>query len=153
MFVLWYYLFQPWKFSYCCNSSSCWSCRWFTEWQKYVGQGVGAFLFDEISTESQLLVSSKTANRPGPIDNTSLVSTGSDCEGDDLQLLRTMEEGQDYVLVCQEVWKKLFEWYINTRTHTHVIWLLRETEQCFTSLGIWLRILSYIAAECYFPII
>jgi ubiquitin carboxyl-terminal hydrolase 4/11/15 len=82
------------------------SNRWFTEWQKYVGQ-VGVIPFDDISSVSHALV----ADRPGPIDNTNLVSNENESDADDPQILKTVEEGQDYVFVCHEVWKKLFEWY------------------------------------------
>ncbi|KAK3001689.1 hypothetical protein RJ639_020415, partial [Escallonia herrerae] len=87
------------------------STRWFTGWQKYVGQDLGGYPWDEHSTDSQPILLSKTADRPGPIDNTNIVSNGSNSVADDPQLLRTLEEGLDYVLVCREVWEKLFEWY------------------------------------------
>ncbi|XP_059640812.1 ubiquitin carboxyl-terminal hydrolase 9-like [Cornus florida] len=87
------------------------SNRWFTGWQRYTGQDIGGYSYDEHSTDSQSSTLSKTADKPGPIDNMDIVSNGSDCEGDDLQLLRTMEEGHHYVLVPQDVWEKLLHWY------------------------------------------
>ncbi|XP_052211604.1 ubiquitin carboxyl-terminal hydrolase 9-like [Diospyros lotus] len=87
------------------------SSRWFTSWQRYTGQDAGAYLFDQCSTDSGSLVLSKTMDRPGPIDNSDIVLNGNDSEGDDLELRRTLEERCDYVLVPQQVWEKLFEWY------------------------------------------
>ena len=46
------------------------------------------------------------------IDNTDIIVSGGDDKDDDPQLLRTLDEGRDYVLVQQEVWEKLREWYI-----------------------------------------
>jgi len=47
------------------------------------------------------------AVRPGPIDNSDIVLNRNDS---DLELLRTLREEVDYVLVPQEVWEKLFDW-------------------------------------------
>lgn len=44
------------------------------------------------------------------IDNSDLIVNGRDDKDDDPQLLRTLEEGRDYVLVPQEVWEKLGKW-------------------------------------------
>lgn len=82
------------------------STRWYMGWQKYTGQPVGVFPFDEPPTEAS---TSSAADRPGPIDNSDLVLNGSD--GDDPQLLRTVEEGRDYVLVPKDVWERLYAWY------------------------------------------
>ncbi|KAK1351937.1 hypothetical protein POM88_053818 [Heracleum sosnowskyi] len=84
------------------------SNRWFTEWKKYTG--FGAYPDDEVLPEPHLIISD-AADRPGPIDNSNIVSTGSNSEGEDLQLLDNLEEERDYVLVSQDVWEKLFEWY------------------------------------------
>ncbi|KAK1400579.1 hypothetical protein POM88_000184 [Heracleum sosnowskyi] len=84
------------------------SNRWFTEWKKY--NGFGAYPDDEVLPEPHLIISD-AADRPGPIDNSNIVSTGSNSEGEDLQLLDNLEEERDYVLVSQDVWEKLFEWY------------------------------------------
>lgn len=82
------------------------STRWYIGWQKYTGQPVGVFTFDEPPTEAP---TSSAADRPGPIDNSDLVLNGTD--GDDPQLLRTVEEGRDYVLVPKDVWERLYAWY------------------------------------------
>ena len=86
--------------------------RWFTSWQRYIGQGNGEYPINGHLSDSQRLdaVPSKTAERPGPIDNSDIVLNGNECELDDLEILRTLEEGRDYVLVPQEVWEKLFDW-------------------------------------------
>lgn len=63
-----------------------------------------------MDSQSSSQFSSNAADRPGPIDNSDIVSNLSTSEGDDLELHRMLEEGQDYVLVPQEVWEKLFSW-------------------------------------------
>lgn len=78
--------------------------RWFSSWQRYTGLSTGAYTFNEASSEAQ----PSGADRPGPINNTDIVANGS--QGDDPQLLRTLEEGSDYVLVPQEVWERLYGW-------------------------------------------
>ncbi|KAE8055031.1 hypothetical protein FH972_011901 [Carpinus fangiana] len=89
------------------------SNRWFTSWQRYVGQGTADHSTDEQLTDSQhsSVVPSKIADRPGPIDNSDIVLNRNDSECSDLELLRTLQEEVDYVLVPQEVWEKLFDWY------------------------------------------
>ncbi|KAK1351941.1 hypothetical protein POM88_053822 [Heracleum sosnowskyi] len=77
-------------------------------WKKYTG--FGAYPDDEVLPEPHLIISD-AADRPGPLDNSNIVSTGSNSEGEDLQLLDNLEEERDYVLVSQDVWEKLFEWY------------------------------------------
>lgn len=49
-------------------------------------------------------------SRPGQIDNTELID--HETEGDSNQLLikKDLMEGQDYILVPEEVWKRLIEW-------------------------------------------
>ncbi|XP_030454010.2 ubiquitin carboxyl-terminal hydrolase 9-like [Syzygium oleosum] len=88
------------------------SNRWYCCWQKYVRQNSDRYLADEPSLDSQRLkvVSSEMAERPGPIDNSDIISD-EHCEGDQLELRRMLEEGRDYVLVPQQVWEKLFGWY------------------------------------------
>ncbi|KAK4421450.1 Ubiquitin carboxyl-terminal hydrolase 10 [Sesamum alatum] len=87
------------------------SSRWFTAWQRYTGQTEGAFPFEDHSIQSQSLIPSNAEDRPGPIDNSDIIVNGGDNKNDDPQLLRTLEEGRDYVLVPQEVWEKLLKWY------------------------------------------
>lgn len=86
--------------------------RWFACWQKYVGQGTAEYSTDEQLSDSQhqSVVPSKIADRPGPIDNSDIVLNRNDSECSDLELLRTLREEVDYVLVPQEVWEKLFDW-------------------------------------------
>ncbi|XP_042520355.1 ubiquitin carboxyl-terminal hydrolase 9-like [Macadamia integrifolia] len=89
------------------------SSRWFVDWQRYSGQGTGDCSMDEHPSGSQLSngFHSKKADRPGEIDNTYIVKSSNDGEVNDLELVRPLEEGRDYVLVAQEVWKKLHDWY------------------------------------------
>lgn len=87
------------------------SNRWFTKWQKYVGEEIGAYQLKELSTDKQSSPSTKAGERPGPIDNTDIISNGGDRDKCDLQLHRSLLEGSDYVLVPQGVWEKLHEWY------------------------------------------
>lgn len=54
----------------------------------------------------------KRVERPGQIDNSDIVLGVNGREGDEPELRRMLEEGQDYVLVSQEVWEKLFDWYL-----------------------------------------
>ncbi|KAF5179141.1 Ubiquitin carboxyl-terminal hydrolase [Thalictrum thalictroides] len=84
------------------------SNRWFMQWLKYTGQDS-----DENSTVSKVSNGILLAEvcRPGQIDNYHLVMSGNDSYGDDLELIRTLQEGHDYVLVSQEVWKRLYDWY------------------------------------------
>ncbi|XP_072954131.1 ubiquitin carboxyl-terminal hydrolase 9-like isoform X1 [Typha angustifolia] len=78
------------------------SYRWWTDWQKYVGLDKG----EESCSESLLHI----PFRPGEIDNSKLVLDGTKVE-DEPDLQRNLQEGEDYTLVPQEVWRKLFEWY------------------------------------------
>ncbi|CAN1254804.1 Ubiquitin carboxyl-terminal hydrolase 10 [Linum perenne] len=89
------------------------SARWFSEWERYVGQGANDRLSDWQSSDSQNTddSTSTSVERPGPIDNSDLVDNASNSGGDDLDLVRTLLEGKDYVLVPQQVWEKLVQWY------------------------------------------
>ncbi|KAF9587086.1 hypothetical protein IFM89_039694 [Coptis chinensis] len=81
------------------------SNRWFIKWQKYTGQYLDDLSMDDHITVSQLLPSPP---RPGQIDNHHLLVN---TQGDDFELIRTLDEGTDYVLLSQQVWKKLHDWY------------------------------------------
>ncbi|XP_023770478.1 ubiquitin carboxyl-terminal hydrolase 9 [Lactuca sativa] len=87
------------------------SNRWFTKWQKYVGEETGAYQLEELSNDKQASASSKVGERPGPIDNTDIIANEGGHDGNDLQLPRTLVEREDYVLVPQGVWDKLHGWY------------------------------------------
>jgi hypothetical protein len=52
----------------------------------------------------------KITDRPGPIDNSDIISNGSNCDGSDLDIHRPLEEDKDYVLVPQQVWERLLGW-------------------------------------------
>ncbi|CAN7045230.1 unnamed protein product [Brassica oleracea var. botrytis] len=67
------------------------SNRWYTSWKRCVSQ------------------EASEVTRPGPIDNHDIIDSESDAS--DPQLLKNLEEAVDYVLVPEQVWKKLVEWY------------------------------------------
>ncbi|XP_020093909.1 ubiquitin carboxyl-terminal hydrolase 9-like isoform X1 [Ananas comosus] len=79
------------------------SSRWWSDWQQYVGLD----RFDENSEESLLLMPS----RPGEIDNSKLVVEELYFDGEERELQQNLQEGQDYTLVPQAVWRKLLSWY------------------------------------------
>ncbi|CAA0825439.1 Ubiquitin carboxyl-terminal hydrolase 9 [Striga hermonthica] len=81
--------------------------RWFREWQSYTGLKEGAYPFEDHFIVSRSLI----LDRPGVIDNRGIIESGLDYDVDDPQLLKTLEELRDYVLVPQEVWEKLSKWY------------------------------------------
>ncbi|XP_062074713.1 ubiquitin carboxyl-terminal hydrolase 10-like isoform X2 [Humulus lupulus] len=89
------------------------SNRWFSSWQRYTKQGMAESLVDEQSSGSQNMdvITLKSANRPGQIDNSDIVLNSKDSDGDELELHRMLEEGRDYVLVSQQVWERLLSWY------------------------------------------
>ncbi|KAG5255304.1 ubiquitin carboxyl-terminal hydrolase family protein [Salix suchowensis] len=83
------------------------SSRWFLKWERYVGQGLVDNLDNGKSLESQDL----DVERPGPIDNSDIIESGSGNDGDEPELVRMLLEGKDYVLVPKKVWEKLVQWY------------------------------------------
>ncbi|KAJ8626189.1 hypothetical protein MRB53_019496 [Persea americana] len=87
--------------------------KWWRDWQNYIGQDGNDQSTVEYSTSYKHSNGThlKKRRRPGQIDNSSLVLSGVDGDSKELDLVRTLEEGHDYVLVPQEVWKKLIEWY------------------------------------------
>ncbi|CAG7907949.1 unnamed protein product [Brassica rapa] len=64
-------------------------CRWYKSWQKYVDEPLGGG-------------GAAAAPRPGPIDNSDIIET-------DGRSLAVKEK--NYLLVNQQVWKTLVEWY------------------------------------------
>ncbi|XP_027367832.1 ubiquitin carboxyl-terminal hydrolase 10-like isoform X2 [Abrus precatorius] len=89
------------------------SNRWFSRWLCYVGPCAGMLSTDNQSYDGQHAhtVHTKIADRPGPIDNSDIISNGNDCDRNNLDIRRMLEEGTDYVLVHEKVWEKLLEWY------------------------------------------
>ncbi|KAG9454564.1 hypothetical protein H6P81_007468 [Aristolochia fimbriata] len=89
------------------------SNRWWMMWQRYVEQDEKDSSIVEQFTSSNFPIGSqsKITYRPGQIDNSDIVLDGADSEGEEPVLRRPLQEGDDYVLVPQDVWKKLFEWY------------------------------------------
>ncbi|XP_077234151.1 ubiquitin carboxyl-terminal hydrolase 9-like [Tasmannia lanceolata] len=89
------------------------SIRWWKEWEEYTWKDENNCPIEQCSTSSQ---NSNGAlymipQRPGQIDNSDLVLNGMDCEGDELDIRGMLKEGYDYVLVPQEAWKNLLDWY------------------------------------------
>ncbi|KAF9667055.1 hypothetical protein SADUNF_Sadunf16G0293100 [Salix dunnii] len=80
--------------------------RWFLKWERYVGQGLVDNLDNGKSLESEDL----DVERPGPIDNSDIIESGSGNEGDEPELARMLLEGKDYVLVPKKVWEKLVQY-------------------------------------------
>ncbi|KAF5734940.1 Ubiquitin carboxyl-terminal hydrolase 10 [Tripterygium wilfordii] len=87
------------------------SKRWFSSWRRYVGINDDSDHGQSSDSHYMDVIPSKAGNRPAPIDNSDIVQSGSDSEGDEPELRRSLEEELDYVLVPQEVWEKLVEWY------------------------------------------
>ncbi|CAO2819358.1 unnamed protein product [Amaranthus hypochondriacus] len=81
------------------------SYRWFMNWRRYTGQD------DDCEMNESAPEILNAVDRPGPIDNSDLILNVNDGDIDNIELIRTLEEGQDYVLVPEAVWKKLLEWY------------------------------------------
>ncbi|XP_018434167.1 putative ubiquitin carboxyl-terminal hydrolase 11 [Raphanus sativus] len=75
------------------------SNRWYASWKRCVNQ-----ITEEISSGK-----ASEVTRPGPIDNHDIIDSESDAS--DPQLLKNLEEAVDYVLVPEQVWNKLVEWY------------------------------------------
>ncbi|CAI0408919.1 unnamed protein product [Linum tenue] len=86
------------------------SARWFSGWERYVGQS-GDDCLSEWQPSDSDDSTSKPANRPGPIDNSELIENEIQSEGGDQDMVRTLLEGKDYVLVSEKVWAKLVQWY------------------------------------------
>lgn len=82
------------------------STRWFRKWERYVGIDSG-----ELDGQDFSVATTKDLGRPGPIDNSDIIKSGSGSEGNEPQIGRMLDEGQHYNLVPQEVWDKLYEWY------------------------------------------
>ncbi|KAG4395407.1 hypothetical protein GLYMA_20G217800v4 [Glycine max] len=89
------------------------SNRWFSRWQSYVGPCVGMLSVDKQSSDGHNanMTHPKIADRPGPIDNSDIISKGNSCDNNNLDIHRMLEEGTDYVLVPEKVWERLLEWY------------------------------------------
>ncbi|KAL0904858.1 hypothetical protein M5K25_027016 [Dendrobium thyrsiflorum] len=84
------------------------SARWWGNWQRYVGfEETELPHFCNHSNNGAL----KNPSRPGQINNKELISDGSNEGGDKPTLHMNLQEGKDYHLVHQRVWKKLQEWY------------------------------------------
>jgi len=91
---------------------ACLPCRWFSSWQRYVGNSDGIISTDQQSSDGLHVdtVHLKITDRPGPIDNSDIISNGSNCDECDLDIPLTLVENTDYVLVPQQVWERLLGW-------------------------------------------
>ncbi|XP_014513603.1 ubiquitin carboxyl-terminal hydrolase 9 [Vigna radiata var. radiata] len=89
------------------------SNSWFSRWQSYVGPCVGMLSINKQSSDGQHanMTHTKIANRPGPIDNSDIISKENNFDSNSLDIRRMLEEGTDYVLVPEKVWERLLEWY------------------------------------------
>ncbi|KAL0409187.1 UNVERIFIED_CONTAM: Ubiquitin carboxyl-terminal hydrolase 9 [Sesamum radiatum] len=95
-------------------------------WQRYTGKIEDGYPFEGHSIESQSATPSNVEGRPGPIDNNDIVVNGVENKDGGPQLLRTLEEGRDYVLVPQEVWEKLLKWLIDSRDQSELVIILSK---------------------------
>lgn len=79
-------------------------------WKRYVGKIEDYYPAGSHSVEPPYVTSANAKDRPGPVDNSDIIVNGVENTVEDLQLLRTLEEGRDYVLVPEEVWERLLKW-------------------------------------------
>ncbi|CAJ1976341.1 unnamed protein product [Sphenostylis stenocarpa] len=86
---------------------------WFSRWQSYVGPCVGMLSIDKESSDGQHtdMTRTKISDKPGPIDNSDIISKGNNFDSNSLDIHRMLQEGADYVLVPEKVWERLSEWY------------------------------------------
>lgn len=78
--------------------------KWWRMWCAYTGFSVND---DSVEALAQRLESvSLNGDKPGPINNSRLHEPGRDYE-----LLRSITEGEDYVIVPEEAWDLLHTWY------------------------------------------
>lgn len=75
---------------------------WLRGWQEYVGYICANSYLNGNHAHAPL--------KPGKIDNSKLVSYEAE-QSTGVTLRRNLQEGEDYMLVPLEVWKKLHEWY------------------------------------------
>jgi hypothetical protein len=68
---------------------------------------VGLLSYGENDTD----IPPQPTSRPGEIDNRKLVSEENSMGSEEQELQRTLREGEDYTLVPEEVWRKLYNWY------------------------------------------
>lgn len=90
------------------------SYRWITEWRKYTGQQYDDMEYIDIedqsvstSSYSNGIADSNPPPTPGEIDNNHLIIYGTHTD----ELVKNLQEEEDYVLVSSQVWKKFHDWY------------------------------------------
>ncbi|XP_049935881.1 ubiquitin carboxyl-terminal hydrolase 10-like isoform X2 [Nymphaea colorata] len=88
------------------------SSRWWRSWKGYVELEEKISPVDEDSTAEDYSEEAGTKDRcrPGVIDNSDLVRDEKDGSVG-LELCNGLQEGRDYELVPEVVWKRLVEWY------------------------------------------
>lgn len=79
------------------------SQSWWNNWQSYVGLPRHG--------DNDTDMPSQPTNRPGEIDNSKLVLEETISGSEEPELQRTLREGEDYALVPEEVWRRLYGWY------------------------------------------
>ncbi|KAJ0241532.1 B3 DNA binding domain-containing protein [Hirschfeldia incana] len=79
------------------------SNRWWQKWIEYVNQDQQCNTND--GSEHCDSAGSITLEKPSMIDNSDLINSSS------AEIIDTLEEGRDYVLLPEEVWNKLHSWY------------------------------------------
>ncbi|XP_010525436.1 PREDICTED: ubiquitin carboxyl-terminal hydrolase 5 [Tarenaya hassleriana] len=87
--------------------------RWWQEWIDYVNQDQPCNTNDGSSLSEHCdSAGSSTLKKPSRIDNSDLIYDAmSEDSGNAIEILDTLQEGRDYVLLPQEVWNQLHSWY------------------------------------------
>ncbi|KAK1259788.1 Ubiquitin carboxyl-terminal hydrolase 5 [Acorus gramineus] len=79
--------------------------RWWQNWLDYVNHDATNNMNDGELTDS-------SPRKPSGIDNSDLIYDGVlEVSNAEMELHDTLVEGRDYILLPQEVWKQLYEWY------------------------------------------
>ncbi|KAL7124612.1 hypothetical protein ABFS83_14G060800 [Erythranthe nasuta] len=86
--------------------------RWWQDWLEYVNQNQTGNVNDGSSSEHHTSVSSTALKRPSCIDNSDLIDEAvPEDSATGIELLDTLVEGTDYILLPEEVWNQLYSWY------------------------------------------
>lgn len=84
--------------------------RWWQNWIEYVNQDQQNSTNDG-SSLSEHCDSVGSSKRPASIDNSDLIyDATSEDSNVGIEVLDTLLEGRDYVLLPQEVWNQLYSW-------------------------------------------
>ncbi|VVB02942.1 unnamed protein product [Arabis nemorensis] len=87
--------------------------RWWQEWIEYVNQDQPCNTNDGSSLSEHCdSAGSNTLKKPSRIDNSDLIyDSALEDPSNACEILDTLQEGRDYVLLPQEVWNQLRSWY------------------------------------------